>query len=117
MKAHIDFARNLVRLMDTKFKVFGIRFGIDPLLDLWPWFGSVAGALISCYLLWIAYRLRVPRRIYWRMGWHIFLDLLLGAIPYIGSVFDLFYRANKKNLALLTPFFNPDVLEGVVVES
>ncbi len=101
--------------MDFKFNFFGIRFGIDPLLDFWPWFGSAAGAVISCYLLWIAYKLKVPRRIYLRMGWHIFLDFILGELPLIGAVFDLFYKANKKNLALLTPFINPDVLEGVLV--
>lgn len=116
MKSHIELARNLVKLMDTRFKVFGIRFGIDPLLDFWPGFGSVIGAVISCYLLWIAYKLKVPSRISWRMGRHIFLDLILGAVPYIGSVFDLFYRANKKNLVLLTPFIDPEILEGVLVE-
>lgn len=117
MKPHIVFARRLVTLMDTKFSFFGIRFGIDPLLDILPGFGSVIGAAISCYLFWIAYQLKVPARIYRTMGWHIFLDYLLGLFPFIGFVVDLFYRSNTKNLALLTPFIDPDVLEGVVLES
>lgn len=115
MKSHIRFAQRLTTLMDTKFNLFGIRFGIDPLLDIWPGFGSLIGAIISGYLFWIAYRLKVPSRIYWRMGWHIFLDFILGELPFIGFIFDLFYRANEKNLALLYPFVDPEVLEGVLV--
>lgn len=117
MKSHLRFAQHVVTLMDTKFELFGIRFGIDPLLDFWPGFGSLIGAGISSYLFWIAYNLKVPSRIYWRMGWHIFLDFIVGELPFIGFIFDLFYKANEKNLALLFPFVDPEVLEGVVIES
>ena len=103
--------------MDTKFNFFGIRFGIDPFFDLFPGFGDIVGAAISCYLFWIAYQYKVPRHIYLRMAWHIGLDFLLGAVPFLGFVFDLFYRANTKNLTLLLPFVDPDVLEGVVLTS
>jgi hypothetical protein len=114
MKSHVQFAGRLVNLMDTKFDFFGIRFGIDPLLDFWPEFGSLLGAGISCYLFWIAYQLKVPSRIYWRMGWNIFLDFILGEVPLLGAVFDVFYKANVRNLALLTPFIDPVVLEGTI---
>lgn len=115
MKSHLLFAQRLTRLMDAKFNFFGIRFGIDPLLDFFPGLGSAIGAGVSCYLFWIAHQLNVPSKIYWQMGWHIFLDFILGELPFVGVVFDLFYRANEKNLALLRPFINPDVLEGVLI--
>ena len=117
MKSHIRFAERLMTLMDTKFSLFGIRFGIDPLLDIWPGFGSLIGACISCYLFWIAYKLHVPSKIYWRMGWHIFLDFILGELPLVGFIFDLFYKSNEKNLKLLRPFVDPEVLVGEVVDS
>lgn len=101
--------------MDTKFNFVGLRFGIDPFLDLFPGIGDLIGAGISCYLFWIAYQYKVPGRIYLRMAWHIFLDYLLGLLPFLGFVFDLMYRANTKNLTLLIPFVDPDVLEGVVL--
>lgn len=117
MKKHIQFATRLVNFMDTKFNIFGIRFGIDPLLDFWPGMGSFIGAFVSSYLFWIAYKLKVPSRVYLKMGWHIFLDFVFGSIPFVGFIFDLFYRANQKNIALLHPFINPEILEGVVVEA
>lgn len=116
MKSHLRFAERLTRLMDTKFSLFGIRFGLDPFLDIWPGFGSVVGAGVSCYLFWIARELNVPSWVYWRMGWHIFLDFILGELPIVGFVFDLFYRSNEKNLALLYTFVEPEILEGVVVD-
>ncbi len=116
MKSHLIFAKRLTMLMDTKFNLFGIRFGIDPLLDFWPGFGSLLGAGISCYLFWIARELKVPSGIYRRMVWHIFLDFILGELPFIGFIFDIFYRANEKNLVLLSPYIDPEVLEGVLVE-
>jgi hypothetical protein len=117
MKSHLHFANHLMTVMDTKFSLFGIRFGIDPFLNILPGLGSAIGAFVSCYLFWIAHELRVPARIYIRMGWHIFLDFILGEIPVIGFFFDLFYKANVKNLALLYPFVDPEILEGVLVEA
>jgi hypothetical protein len=117
MKSHLQFAQRLMKLMDTKFSLFGIRFGLDPILDILPGFGSLVGTGISCYLFWIAHELKVPSWVYRRMGWHIFLDFILGELPFIGFIFDVFYRSNEKNLKLLYPFVDPEILEGVLIES
>ena len=101
--------------MDSKFNIFGIRLGLDPFLDIIPGFGNIVGVFISCYLFWIAYKLHVPQKIYWKMGWHIFLDYILGVIPFLGFFFDLFYKSNEKNLKLLKPYVDPEILVGTVV--
>ena len=115
LQNHIVLARRLTRLLDLRFTVFGIRFGIDPLLDMIPGVGNLFAAATSCYLFWIAYRLRVPTRVYLRMSWNILVDYLFGVVPYIGIVFDVFYRSNVKNFALLESYFDPSVLEGEIV--
>lgn len=116
MKSHLKFAKQLMHLMDSKFKILGITFGIDPFLDFIPEFGNLVGVLISCYLFWIAYKLHVPQKIYWRMAWHIFLDFFLGALPFVGFFFDLWYKSNDINLKLLMPFVDPEILVGTVVK-
>jgi len=113
---HYKIAKQLVNLMDTRFSVFGIKFGLDPLLDLIPWFGSILGAVISLYLFYLAYKLNVPSWVYFRITWNIILDFLLGEIPYAGIIFDTFYRSNVKNFALIQRFYDPDVLEGEIIE-
>jgi hypothetical protein len=46
-------------------------------------------------------RHRVPARVIVRMVWHVVLDLLLGAVPVAGDVFDFLYEENMKNMRLL----------------
>jgi hypothetical protein len=108
-------ARRLTTLMDTKFKFLWVRFGIDPLLHVIPGFGNTIAAMTSCYLFWIAYRLRVPTEVYVRMTGNILFDYLMGLVPLVGVVFDILYRSNARNLALLEKYFDPEVIEGEIV--
>lgn len=101
--------------MDTEFKLFGIRFGIDPLFDFVPALGSFIGALTSFYLFWIAYKIDVPSRIYFFMVLNILADFLLGSIPVVGIIFDAFYKSNVRNLKLIEKFFDADVIKGEVI--
>lgn len=116
LAAHIDFARRLTRVMDLRFNIFGIKFGIDPMLDVIPGLGNTLAAATSLYLLWLGYQLNVPTSVYFRMVWNISVDYLFGAVPFVGIVFDIFFRANVKNFALLETYFDPDILVGEVVE-
>jgi hypothetical protein len=118
IKNHLRRARGLATLLDSKFSIAGISFGLDPILDFVPGIGSFVGAITSCYIFWIASKLKVPGWIYFRMTINIFLDFVLGEIPIIGIVFDVFYKSNLKNIALLEKFVPQDageVLEGEVL--
>ncbi len=114
--SEIGFARRMVSVMDVKFSVFGIRFGIDPLLDIIPGLGNALAVGVSCYLFWIAYRVKVPTHVYLRMLWNIIVDYIFGVVPYIGIVMDLFFRANVKNLALIDKYHDPSILVGELVD-
>lgn len=116
LRSHIDFARRLTQVMDMRFRVLGIRFGVDPLLDIIPGFGNVLSTVTSFYLFWIAYKLGVPGRIYVTMAWNLCVDYMLGVFPFIGIVFDLFFRANVRNFNMLEKFFDPDIIEGEIIE-
>ena len=113
---HIRYAKRLVTILDTKFSLFGIRFGIDPLFDIIPGFGSLVGSATSCYLLWLAYKLQVPAGVYVRMLVNIMADFLVGSIPLAGIAFDLLFRSNLKNLKLLEPYYDPNVVEGEILK-
>ncbi|MBI5019265.1 DUF4112 domain-containing protein [Candidatus Gottesmanbacteria bacterium] len=116
LASHIDFARRLTRVMDLRFNVFGVRFGIDPLLNIIPGMGNIVAAATSLYLMWIAFQLKVPTAIYMKMLWNIAVDYIFGVVPVIGIVFDVFYRANVKNFKLLETYFTPDIVIGEVVD-
>ena len=93
----------LARLMDGSFVVPGtnFRFGLDAVIGLVPVAGDMISGLISSYLIWEARRLDVPKWVIGRMVANTFLDTTLGAIPILGDIFDVAFRANMKNMALL----------------
>ena len=115
LKKHFALAKKFTTLLDTQFNILGVRFGLDPLLDFIPGAGSIIGGITSCYIFWIASKLKVPGNIYFKMSVNILLDLVLGEIPIVGIFLDIFYKSNVKNLKLLEKYFKPDVLEGEIV--
>lgn len=102
--------------MDSQYRIFGLRFGLDPILDVIPEAGNLMATGTSLYLFWIAKELSVPSRVYRKMVVNIVIDFLFGAVPILGIVPDLLFRANERNLALIEQFVDEDVLDGVVVE-
>jgi hypothetical protein len=100
---HEDLARvrKLAELLDSKFSVFGIRFGIDALVGLIPVVGDSITALIGLYPIYVAQQHRISFFVRSRMFGHLLADWLVGLIPLVGDIFDIGYKANLKNLRLL----------------
>jgi hypothetical protein len=78
-----------------------IRVGLDVLIGLVPVAGDIVSGLVSSYLIWEARRLKVPKWVIGRMVANTFLDTTLGAIPILGDLLDVAFRANMQNMALL----------------
>ena len=98
----------LARLFDTAFIVPGtnVRFGIEALLRLVPGIGDAAASGLSCYLLYEAYRLGVPSRIFLRMLLNVTVEGVVGVVPVAGDAFDVAFRANRRNVRLLRDYFD-----------
>ena len=92
--ASLALAEWLAHWMDRRY--------IDPLLALLiPGVGDALGAVIGLLGVFAAFRLRAHPLVIARMLLNLAVDALLGAIPFVGPVIDLFYRANSRNLELL----------------
>ncbi len=106
-RAAIDRLDMLATLFDTAIVVPGtnIRFGLEALLRLVPGIGDVAASALSVYLLYEASRLGVPRLLMARMVANVVLEGAVGAVPLAGDAFDVFFRANRRNVALLRQHF------------
>jgi hypothetical protein len=102
-EARLKRVRLLSRLLDEQFRIPGTtyRVGLDGLLGLLPGAGDAIGALLSAYILYEAIRLGAPKTVLLRMVTNIGIDTLGGAIPVVGDIFDVAWKANKKNAALL----------------
>ncbi len=106
-RAALDRLDLLATAFDTAFLIPGtnIRFGVESLLRLVPGIGDAAASLLSCYLLYEAHRLGVPRLLFARMVGNVLLEGAVGAVPVAGDAFDVFFRANRRNVALLRAHF------------
>jgi Domain of unknown function (DUF4112) len=102
-EARFKRVRLLSRLLDEQFRLPGTtyRVGLDGLLGLIPGVGDAVGALLSAYILYEAIRLGASSTVLLRMIANIGIDTVGGAIPIVGDIFDMAWKANKKNAALL----------------
>lgn len=98
----------LAGFLDSVARVPGteIRVGADVLLNLIPGLGMMVSKGFSAYLIFEARRLGVPTATLLRMAGNVGIDLVIGAIPIVGWVGDAFFRANIRNMALLSDHFD-----------
>lgn len=89
--------------LDSRFKLPGtnIRFGLDAIFGLVPGVGDGVLALPSVYLIASAHSMGVPKMTLLRMAWNVLIDMLIGAIPLVGDIFDVGFKANRRNIALV----------------
>lgn len=88
-------------LMDNQFKIGNFRFGLDPVLNLIPLGGAIAGFGTSLVLVIAMWRNGASPKLVIRMLLNISIDAVLGSIPFLGNFFDFFSKANEKNIKLL----------------
>src|SRR5688572_19797325 len=95
--------RRLARWLDAGVRIPGtnIRFGLDPIIGLIPGVGDSSGAAVGGWILLEASRLGVPRTTLLRIAWNIAVDAVIGAVPFLGDLFDVAWKSNLRNVALL----------------
>lgn len=102
-EAALERARALASLLDdgVELPVVGVKVGIDPVLSLLPVSGDIVSGVISLYIPLEAARLGVPMTKIVKMIANIGVDVTVGSVPVLGTLFDLFWRANRRNVNLL----------------
>ncbi|MCZ7677390.1 MAG: DUF4112 domain-containing protein [Sandaracinaceae bacterium] len=123
VEAVAPWAEKLVRWLDDFIRIPGTKFGIglDPILGFFlPGAGDVITGTGSISLLFLALKERVPTIVLLRMIMNILVDTLGGFLPVVGDAFDVVWRSNKRNLALIEkyredPKADPTVWDYVLV--
>jgi hypothetical protein len=103
--ADLKGLEQLAWLMDRAFGIPGtsIRVGLDAILGLLPVGGDFLTGLVQVgIVLFAIFHYRVPRAVAARMALNVLLDVAIGAIPLVGDAFDVFFKANTKNIQLLS---------------
>ncbi|MFB2879245.1 DUF4112 domain-containing protein [Floridanema aerugineum] len=95
--------RRISHVLDNAIAIPGtrFRFGIDPILGLIPGGGDTVSAFFAAYIIWESAMLGLPKEILMRMFSNILFDTFAGSVPVVGDLFDVAWKANVKNVALL----------------
>lgn len=103
MNKDIRHLENIAELMDNRFSIpgTGIRFGLDAVLGLVPGVGDTATILVTLYLTALARRHKLPKNLIAQMYRNAAIDWGIGLVPLAGDIFDIGWKANVKNVALL----------------
>jgi hypothetical protein len=91
------------RMTDSQFSIplTGIRFGVDPILGLIPVIGDFIGLLLSLPVLIEANRIGAPAELKRKMIRNMIIEAVMGIVPVLGDIFDVYWKANTRNTALL----------------
>ncbi len=94
----------LSHLLDDFLRIPGtsIRFGLDGIVGLIPSIWDIVGGIASCIIIIAAWARGVPYVVLTRMAANVLIEVAVGSIPVLGDAFDIAWRANRRNYALLT---------------
>ena len=107
-----QFIDSISSLLDNKFRIpyTNIHFGLDFLIGLIPTAGDWLSFGISSSLVFSMVRRGIGIGMLLKMMGNITLDALVGSIPILGDLFDLHFKANRRNVNLLKQYYaeNPN---------
>ena len=115
MKNKLYLASLLANILDNKFNLFGFRFGVSAVIDLIPGLGDIFDAFLSCYIVWLAIQMHIPKTKIAQTIWNILFSFLIGLIPLLGDAAYIFYKPNLRNIAILKRYENT-IIEGTIVK-
>lgn len=103
--ARID---RMARLLDARFRLPGtpFRFGWDSILGLVPGLGDLVTFGPAVWMIAEGVRGGARPHVLARMAVNSGLDLLIGAVPVLGDLFDAAFKANLRNAELLRQEFS-----------
>ncbi len=89
--------------MDNSFRIPGtnFRFGLDPILGLFPFIGDLISYGISSVLVLAMVKKGASGKVVVKMVGNITIDYIISNVPIIGYIIDFGYKANQRNLKLL----------------
>ncbi|KAL9644299.1 hypothetical protein ABK040_005760 [Willaertia magna] len=104
----MQWLRTFSYLMDEAFRIpyTSIRIGLDPLLGLFPVIGDFISFILSMIAFFVMRSFdEVNDKVAIEMLFNLFIDFIVGSIPIVGDVFDIYFKANKRNWKLFKRCF------------
>ena len=110
-RAALERLEWLANIMDTAIVLPGnIRIGADAVIGLLPGIGDAITTGLSLWMIKEAHALGASKHVLTRMAGNVAVDAFTGLVPVLGDAFDVFWRANRRNVKLLREHFERESL-------
>lgn len=86
----------------------GIRFGIDPLLGIFPYGGETVATIVGTVIIAEAGKKGLPVKTLIRMGGNMLINAGVGIIPVAGDLFSFWFKSNSRNYRLLNTYLESE---------
>ena len=103
VEARVDRVKWFAQLLDESvtLPVVNYRVGLDAIVGLVPSFGDAISLIASLLIVGESYRLGAGPVTLARMLLNVLIDSVVGALPFVGDLFDFAWKANMRNARLL----------------
>ncbi|TXK23462.1 DUF4112 domain-containing protein [Pontibacter qinzhouensis] len=110
----LKWVDRMTKVMDNQFRFPGTnwRFGLDPLLGLFPGVGDLASFVVSALLIMTMARHGASGKLVTLMLLNSAMDAIIGSIPLLGNIFDFAYKANERNVKMLRSHYEQGKYQG-----
>jgi len=77
------------------------QIGFDAVISAIPVYGDIIGVILALYQVFLSWLFGVPLSILKAMAINAVVDGVIGFVPVVGDLLDVWFKANLRNLALL----------------
>ncbi len=113
-KPNLKWIRRISQLLDSKFTIpsTSIKFGIDPLIGIIPGLGDLSSYIVSLMIIYTTKKHGASGKLMTKMLINSSVDAIIGSIPVLGVVFDVWFKANDRNLRLVREYYDEGKHQG-----
>ena len=93
----------IASLLDAAFSIPGtrVRIGWDSIAGLIQGVGDVITATPLFYYLYVVYKFNLGWSLALKIVFNQLIDILIGAVPLLGDLLDVVFKANMRNARLI----------------
>ncbi len=113
-KPNLKWIRRISQLLDSKFTIpsTSIKFGLDPLIGIIPGLGDLSSYIVSLMIIYTTRKHGASGKLMTKMLINSSVDAIIGSIPVIGVIFDVWFKANERNLRLTKEYYEEGKHQG-----
>lgn len=103
-------SKKMAWLLDECIRIPGtnIKFGLDPIIGMIPGAGEFVATIAGATVLGEAGKKGIPFKTLIRMGGNMVVNALVGIFPFVGDLFSVWFKSNKRNYEMLNEYLESE---------